>query len=156
MTIATRRHLFHAFIAMSAVFLVAAPASSLVQPAHAGHPFVPGDTCFSIGSQAVRNTCSDGTHSFVVPIATTNNANHIAAARYAGNGSSATSCNATALSGNGFSKHGTLSIPVTSQTPQVVTFSNVFVATDETLQVECSVAPQLPSLVSGFVVSIGF
>lgn len=155
MTIAAHRHLFHASIAMSAVILVAGPASSLVQPAHAGHAVNPADaSCFPLSYSAVSNVCS-ASRWFVVPIVTTNNANHSVAARYAGNGSSPTSCRAEALSGDGFSMHGTLSTAVTSHTPQVVTFGNVFVAVDETLQVECSIAARLPSLVSGFVVSIG-
>ena len=157
MTIASRRHLFHAFIAMSAVISVAGPASSLVLPANAGHPSLPGDTCFEISSfSAVSNLCGSARW-FVVPIVTTNNANHVAAARYAGNGSSlnATSCKSVARSGDGFSSHGSLSIAVSSHTPQVVTFGNVFVAVDETLQVECLVAQKLPSGVTGFVVSIG-
>jgi hypothetical protein len=158
MTIAVRRHLFRALIALSAVTLVSAPAWSLVQPAHSGHAYFPPDPCFYIGGSAVRNTCLDdgNVHYFVIPIATTNNANHSVAGRFAGNGSSPTGCWAMALGGDGFNEHGTIDKDVTSTTPQVQTFGNVFVASDETLQVECAIAPQLPSGVSGFVVSIGF
>jgi hypothetical protein len=158
MTIAVRRHLFKALIALSAVTLVSAPAWSLVQPAHAGHAFYPPDPCLYIGGSAVSNTCLDDGHPhyFVIPTATTNNANHTVAARFAGNGSAVTDCSVMALGGNGFNEHGLVGKDVISTTPQVQTLGTVFVASDETLQVECIIAPKLPSGFSGLVVSIGF
>jgi hypothetical protein len=140
----------------SLAMLAAVPAWSLVLPAWVGQGFgADGNlACFPRTTGFVRNMCDIGRF-FAVAFPTTVNANHTVRGRVAGNGVAATQCNAWAISGITGGARGTPSAGNTSTTPALITMGTLFVANEDTLQVECWVAPKLPSGASGALVSFG-
>ena len=142
--------------AFTLAMLAAVPAWSLVQPAWVGWGFgADGNVaCFPRSTTSVRNECTIGRF-FAVSFPTTVNANHTVRGRVAGNGVTATQCNAWAYAADFSSAHGTPAAGNTSSTPALITMGNIFVAADETLQVECWVAPKLPSGIMGRLISFG-
>ncbi len=120
----------------------AGPAQSFVMPAFVGKALNAADVpCFPVAEYGpVTNTCSTPRW-YLIPMQTTNNANHTARARVAGNGSTATYCDGVALFGNGNGAHATVQAQSSSTSYSVITMGNIFIASDETYHVECVVAP---------------
>ncbi len=120
----------------------AGPARSFVMPAFVGKALYASDAaCFPLAEYGpVTNTCGTSRW-YLVPMQTTNNANHTARARVAGNGGTDTECAGVALFGNGGGAHATSYSQYFSTSYGVTTMGNIFIATDETYHVECVIAP---------------
>jgi hypothetical protein len=145
------------FGALSLATLVAGPAWSTVLPGIAGHAFF-APTCFGAEAPftaAVINFCAGGDpgtpsqRKFIVPIQTTNNANHTFRGRVRGNGSQTTVCRAVAVN----SSDGAVVTNFqgsSSQAFSLITMGTLFISSSSTAQVECDVAQG-----GGAVLSIG-